>query len=54
MATKDTAPCEVVSDHLTAEERYAGYDALKKHHSKTVADLYKDKVSTTQIVWRKQ
>ena len=56
LATKDTAPCEVVSDHLTAEERdmqaviingkkrlaegtTGFYDALKKHQSKTFADL---------------
>ena len=53
---------EVISYHLTAEERdiqavitnvkerLAFYDALKKHLSKTFADLYKAQVSTTQNV----
>ena len=67
LATKYTAPCEVVSGHLTTEvrdmqavitnvkkrlakETTGFYDALKKHQSKTFADLYKVKVSTTQNV----
>jgi len=62
LATKDTAPFEVVRDHLTAKERYAAitkvkvqgttgfYDASKKHQPKTFADLYKYKVSTTENV----
>jgi len=65
LATKNTAPSEVVSNIVTAEgmqavianvkERIADgttgfYYALKKHHSKTFADLYKAKVSTTHYV----
>jgi len=67
LATKDTAPSEVVSALLTAEERgiqavitnvkeglaegtTAFHDAPRKHYSKTVADLYKAKVSNTHNV----
>ena len=67
LATKDTALCEVLSEHLISEERDMQtviinvkerleggttwfYGALKKHQSKTFADLYKAKVSTTQNV----